>query len=406
MPPDQLDWVLVSLQLLKIPAAALAVVAWGVLASAGPCRALDASPQGAWTHIAPDPVPLKPVIEVPTAAARARQAPEPAAEIATPPTPTPTAPTPTAPTASAYASPAEAPAAPAAQLASVPALPPVPAPAPIRPKIIDAPGEDPPSPARHTADRDQLLREFPDEYVEAMWLQDWTDLERAHQFGRLVDVVSDPEGKGIMLRLEGGSRIGELENDSYRQMLLCRLAKPAAALLYRIAARMRQIEGEEFEPLEITSLVRTWDYQLRLTDVNPNADRTREGVPPTHVLGLAFDIARTAMSKERQHRLELLLDQFALSGELAYYKEGSLNGLMHYHIIALPSAEAVLVRAYERESNATGREETAGARTRYLPDAPCVSFGSSLEPFSAICSCELPLEVSASAWLADAPVSR
>lgn len=376
-------------QILKFPVVALAVLA--AVASTPPAHAQDATPQGAWPHVASDPVLPPPVIQVPTAAARAQHSPPASAQAAAP-------------------SPGHSPAAPAVQIAAVPVAPVAPVPAVVQsrivPKIIDVPGEDEPSPARYTANRDQLLREFPDEYVEAMWLQDWTDLERAHQFGRLVDVVSDPEGRGIVLRLEGGSRIGELEEDAYRQMLLCRLAKPAAGLLYRVAARMRMVEGEEYEPLEITSLVRTWDYQLRLTDVNPNADRTREGVPPTHVLGLAFDIARTSMSRERQHRLELVLDQLALSGELAYYKEGSLNGLMHYHVIALPSADAVLARAYERESQVAEREEVAGPRQRYRPDAPCVSFGSSLEPFSAICSCELPLEVSASAWLADAPVSR
>lgn len=271
------------------------------------------------------------------------------------------------------------------------------------PKIIDVdPGMDDPGPSHHTADRSLLLREFPDDLVERMWIQDWQDLERLWQVGRLVDVASDPLGRGIELRLEGGSRIGELEDDPYRQRMLCRLTRPAAGLLYRVAARLRLIEGEAFEPLQITSLVRTWDYQLRLTDVNPNADRTREGVPPTHCLGLAFDIARTQMSYERQQRVERLLDQMALSGELAYYKEGSTNGLMHYHVIALPSAEFQLAREYDRQSDAADRQELAMNRHRYQPEAPCVTFGSSLEPFSAICSCELPVEVSAG----DAPISH
>jgi len=281
---------------------------------------------------------------------------------------------------------------------------PVTAPAVSPPKIINVPAAEPEH-VHKTADRALLLREFPDDLVERMWLQDWTDLERAHLLGRLVDVQSDPVGRGIVLRLEGGSRIGELEDDAYKQMLLCRLAKPAAGLLYRIAARLRAIEGDEYVPLEITSLVRTWDYQLRLTDVNPNADRTRDGVPPTHVLGLAFDIARTSMTYERQQRIEFLFDQLSRDGELAYYKEGSSNGLMHYHVIALPSADFELARYYERESRPVEEmDEAAAPRQRYIPDAPCVTFGSSLEPFSAICSCELPLEVSANTLLA--PVSR
>jgi hypothetical protein len=163
--------------------------------------------------------------------------------------------------------------------------------------------------------------------------------------------------------------------------------------------------------------VRTWDYQLRLTDVNPNADRTRDGVPPTHVLGMAFDIARTQMSYERQMRLEGVFDELAQAGELAYYKEGSHNGLMHYHVMALPSAETQLARYYERDSHAHIREQVTfsyGERAK-MPESPCVTFGSSLEPFSAICSCELPLEVSAATGAApdatmpgsaSAPISR
>jgi len=288
---------------------------------------------------------------------------------------------------------------------SAPPLPVLAAVAP--PKIIDVPADEGASRGHDTADRALLLREFPDDLVERMWLQDWQDIERAYQVGRLVDVPSDPTGRGIVLRLEGHSRIGELEDDAYKQTLMCRLTKPAAGLLYRIASRLRLMEGEAYRPLEITSLVRTWDYQLRLTDVNPNADRTREGVPPTHVLGLAFDIARSQMSQERQERIEFLFDQLSRAGEMAYYKEGSSNGLMHYHVIALPSADVALVRDYERQVYVAERQDEALQRHRYLPEAPCVSFGSALEPFSAICSCELPVEASAAMpGDDDAPVSR
>ena len=277
----------------------------------------------------------------------------------------------------------------------------------IAPRIIDVAPDIGDLRARHeTADRGLLLREFPDDLVERMWMQDWQDLERAYAVGRLVDVPSDPTGRGIILRLDGPSRIGELTDDPYRQMLLCRLTKPAAGLLYRIASRLRLIEGEAYQPLEITSLARTWDYQLRLSDVNPNADRTPDGIPPTHVLGVAFDIARSQMSLERQDRIEQLFDQLALDGELAYYKEGSNNGLMHYHVIALPSADLDLTRDFEHTTEVAQRHDDMLEHHHYLAKAPCVTFGSSLEPFSSICSCELPLEVSAGQLDDDAPISH
>ena len=219
------------------------------------------------------------------------------------------------------------------------------------------------------------------------------DLERAYRAGRLVDVPSDPEGLGYVLRLDGMSRIGELEDDALKQALLCRLSKPAAGLLFRVASRLRLVEGEAYEPLEITSLVRTWDYQLRLTEVNGNADRTREGVPPTHVLGLAFDIARNRLGPEREKRLEAVLDDLAALGELAFYKEG--GGHETYHVIALPSAADVLARHYERISGEGEKRVEAVARHRGVLDSPCVTFGTSLEPYSSICHCELPVEASA-----------
>lgn len=288
------------------------------------------------------------------------------------------------------------------------AAPPAPAKEPVlvpgveSPKILDVEPDLDTGFRHETADRAMLLREFPDDLVERMWIQDWSDLERLWQVGRLVDIPSDPVGRGIVLRLEGGSRIAELEDDPYRQRLMCRLTKPAAGLLYRFAARLRLIEGEAYEPLEITSLARSWDYQLRLSEVNSNADRTREGVPPTHCLGLAFDIARTQMTSERQQRVEFLLDQLARGGELAYYKEGSSNGLLHYHVIALPSADTLLVREYDKQNELADRRDMAMERHRYQPEAPCVTFGALLEPYSAICSCELPLEVAAG----EAPISH
>jgi len=76
-------------------------------------------------------------------------------------------------------------------------------------------------------------------------------------------------------------------------------------------------------------------------------------------------------------------------------------------VIALPSADVALVRDYERQVYVAERQDEALQRHRYLPEAPCVAFGSALEPFSAICSCELPVEASAAMpGDDDAPLSR
>jgi len=266
-------------------------------------------------------------------------------------------------------------------------------PARIVPKIIDVPGSLGRARAARDHDRERLQRELTPALVGERWIEDYADLERAYRDGLLVDVKSDPDGLGIELRLEGPSRIGELvDEDSILQTLLCRAAPPTVGLLYRLADRIRLIEGEAYEPLIITSLVRTWSYQQRLSAVNPNADRTREGIPPTHVLGLAFDIARSPLSAERQRLLESVLDELSADGELVYYKEGS--GHDCYHVIAMPSAHASLTRYYEKLTGQDERRLASGERHREhaLPAPPCVMFGRGLEPYSAVCTCDLPAD--------------
>lgn len=273
-------------------------------------------------------------------------------------------------------------------------------------------------------DRRMLLRELSSQVTTELWIEDFMDLERAYYEGVLVDVASDPQGLGIELRLIGASRIGELEDDPVRQSMLCRVSKPAAGLLYQFAQRLRAIEGGAYAPLVITSLVRPWQYQQRLAEVNPNADATRDGVPPTHVLGLAFDISRGGMSAQREARIEALLGEFVADGEVAFYKEGA--GGEAYHVIALPSARERLTAYWERASGRGGPGQAATVRHAYAPDwpdaedvkaefgpdgarerhdyapvSPCVRFGAGLEPYSSICSCDMPLRPQPSIAVAD-----
>lgn len=269
------------------------------------------------------------------------------------------------------------------------------------PKIINVPSTSSASPAAdlQKTQREMLLRELSPQLTRQLWIEDFTDLERAYYEGALVDVPSDSIRFGIELRLEGASRIGELEVDPVRQSMLCRASKPAAGLLYRLADRLRLIEGTSFQPLVVTSLVRPWQYQQRLSEVNPNADATRDGVPPTHVLGLAFDIARSGMSGLREERVEAVLAQFAADGELAFYKEGGSSET--YHVIALPSAAEQLTEYWEKLTGEGDRRQQAEARHNYVPESPCVRFGSGLEPYSSICTCDIPVDLQPSTAVAD-----
>lgn len=184
--------------------------------------------------------------------------------------------------------------------------------------------------------KEHLARIFTRDLVERLWMEDYADLDSACERGWLVDVPDDPEGLGVSIRKSGNSPVGEKERDATRRAKLCRLAKPCAGLLYRIAAHLREAEGPGFTPLQVTSLVRPWTYQKKLMASNANANTIKAGVPPTHVFGLAFDIPRANMPAERQRRLERYLNILAADGTIVYFKEGKAQST--YHVIAMPAA--------------------------------------------------------------------
>lgn len=186
--------------------------------------------------------------------------------------------------------------------------------------------------------REQLGRIFTPDLVGELWMEDYADLDAACETGWLVDVPDDPTGLGVSIRKRGRSPVGERESDPVLRAKLYRLAKPAAGLLYRIAAHLKQLEGKAFVPVEVTSLVRPWSYQRRLMRTNPNADVIKAGVPPTHVFGLAFDIPRINLSPRRERALEAYLKVLADQGKIVFFKEG--RGQSTFHVLALPAANA------------------------------------------------------------------
>ena len=206
--------------------------------------------------------------------------------------------------------------------------------------------------------KDHLARIFTREVVEHLWMEDYDDLDAACERGWLVDVPDDPDGLGISIRKEGNSPVGEKEHDLSRRSKLYRLAKPAAGLLYRIAAHLRETEGASFTPLQVTSLVRPWSYQKKLMASNANANTIRAGVPPTHVFGLAFDIPRADMPNEREHRLQRYLDTLADDGTIVYFKEGKAQAT--YHVIAMPAANDELEGDFYELTARAGKSAQSG----------------------------------------------
>ncbi|MBI5504360.1 MAG: hypothetical protein HY899_06140 [Deltaproteobacteria bacterium] len=199
--------------------------------------------------------------------------------------------------------------------------------------------------------KDQLARIFTPNLVDQLWMNDYPDLDAACERGWLVDVPDDPAGLGVHIRKSGNCPVGEKEHDLARRAKLYRLAKPAAGLLYRIAAHLRETEGSAFVPLQVSSLVRPWSYQKKLMASNANANTIRAGVPPTHVFGLAFDLPRGDMPAARERILQRYLDSLADAGTVVYFKEGKAQAT--FHVIAMPAAhEALEADFYELTARA------------------------------------------------------
>ncbi|MGE5392452.1 MAG: DUF5715 family protein [Candidatus Saccharibacteria bacterium] len=192
--------------------------------------------------------------------------------------------------------------------------------------------------------REALLKALPDSKVKELWLADYPALDRAFREGRLIALDSD-SAAGFVLRKTGKWPIGEREPKKKLREKLYRLSPSAAGLLYYLSSEIRLAFKEEFQPLEITSLVRTARYQKSLAKVNGNARVDRLKIPPTHVLGLAFDIAWTKMPKPEVKELVHLLDDLSAEGKIVYFLEGAVSAA--FHVVALPQAEQEFTQYYE-----------------------------------------------------------
>lgn len=190
-----------------------------------------------------------------------------------------------------------------------------------------------------------LLKALSESLQKALWLNDYSDLDNAEKTGRLVAIRDGPEA-GFILRKTGKWCIGEREKRLRYREKFYRLSKPAAGLLHLLTDKLRAGLGEEFVPLDITSLVRTAKYQKRLAAVNANADVKKIGIPPTHVLGLAFDIAWAKMPKTEIKLLLETLRELSAEGKAVYFLEGATAAALH--VIALPQAEKEFAEYYDK----------------------------------------------------------
>jgi hypothetical protein len=221
-----------------------------------------------------------------------------------------------------------------------------------------------PVPPRTLTKKEALSEIFTAQVQKQFWIDNFKALKNAADQGQLVEILDDKAGTYVKLRKVGKSRIAEKERNPKRRPFYWTLRKPAAGLLYQIASHMRE-QDLRAEPIEVTSLVRSWEYQKLLMKSNPTADVKTQGVPPTHVLGLAFDIAWAKMPAERYLRLKDLLDRLAGEGKIIYFREHKTQAA--FHVIALPSAHEQFASYYDSfaaglSTNASGGLNAASTR--------------------------------------------
>ncbi len=215
--------------------------------------------------------------------------------------------------------------------------------APISPQLAPAAAA-----AKEPTKKEQLWQIFDEETRKLFWLETFASLKTASGRGELVEIADDPAVTCIKLRKIGKWPIAEKEKDVKRKPMYWQLRKPAAGLLYQIAAYMCDADAVEEVariPLDITSLVRSWEYQKRLMKTNSTANVGKQGVPPTHVLGLAFDIAWGKMTAERFSRLQQYLEILQEQKKIIYFREQKTQAA--FHVIALPAAHEEFQAYYD-----------------------------------------------------------
>ena len=135
------------------------------------------------------------------------------------------------------------------------------------------------------------------------------------------------------LAADFGGRSYDLDDASARKDMKARmlsfLRPPARRVLEQLARSYREKFGRH---LPVTSLVRTEEYQRRLSRVNPNA--TRVG-PPPHSTGLAFDILYRHMTADEQAHVMSELARLRDEGRLEVLRERR----DHFHVFAFADGE-------------------------------------------------------------------
>ncbi len=174
---------------------------------------------------------------------------------------------------------------------------------------------------------------YDDKRDEADILETLTDLKSKIANNSLVSIPNDPEKFGFKLRLDGHGVIGELDKANQNHYVATK-PETAGALLWISEAvkQLRENGGSKPFLLDITSVTRTVQYQQKLVRSNPTATKELS----FHVLGAAFDIAKSSLSADQDRDLRFVLDELDSTGMISWVPE-----LKAYHVVVAPDQTAI-----------------------------------------------------------------
>jgi hypothetical protein len=153
--------------------------------------------------------------------------------------------------------------------------------------------------------------------LESFYLNRDKRRELAGDYQTLTALAADFSGKTYNLD-------DAAERRAFKVRLLSFLRPPARDVLLEIA---HDYKVKFNRPLPVTSLIRPEQYQMRLSEKNPNA--TRIATPP-HATGLAFDVYNFYMTAAEQDYLMGVIAEMKLAGRVEALRENR----DHIHVFA------------------------------------------------------------------------
>lgn len=153
--------------------------------------------------------------------------------------------------------------------------------------------------------------------LESFYLNRDRRRELTNDYQTLTALAADFGGKTYNLD-------NATERRAFKVRLLSFLRPPARDMLLEIA---HEYKAKFNRPLPITSLIRPEQYQMRLSEKNPNA--TRIATPP-HATGLAFDVYNFYMTAAEQNYLMEVIAKLKNAGRVEALRENR----DHIHVFA------------------------------------------------------------------------